>query len=77
MSAPDFYTLEPGHEPQGEMIATAAIRSCAICDHIVSGMGGPGVPSICPQCFTLLRHGQIKINRDDVVAAVKDREGDS
>jgi hypothetical protein len=55
-------------------IATAAVRMCSICNHVVDTMGGPGDVSLCEECTTLIRRGQIKMDRDAVVKAAAETE---
>lgn len=72
MAEAPYYTLKPA-EPRGlGGISTAALRKCAICDHVVDTMGGPGVGSICPECATLIKRGQIKMDREAVEKAVSE-----
>lgn len=70
MSDKKFFPLRPEPaEPLPGSIATAALRYCDICDVLISGMGGPGYGSICWECGTLIRRGQIKLDRENVLAA--------
>lgn len=67
----DYFVIEGANEPMRGGIATAALRMCCVCDHVVAGMGGPGSGTLCCECATLLRRGQIKIDRDKVLEASK------
>ncbi len=75
MNEKKFFPLcEENAEPAPGSIATAALRFCSICDVCIAGMGGPGNGSICYECGTLIRRGQIKIDRDKVLIAIKEIE---
>lgn len=41
-------------------MATAAVRSCDLCNTIIDGMGGPGHGSICVDCADDLRRGNLR-----------------
>lgn len=54
----DELSLRETGRPGG--LATAALLSCGLCGHTISGMGGPGQTPICEPCHDLLYRGHLR-----------------
>lgn len=68
-----FFPLrEQDADPKPGSIASRALRFCSICDVRISTANGPGKGSICFECGTLIRHGKIKMDRSEVLAAFEE-----
>lgn len=75
MSSDRYFPLNPvDAEPPEGSIVTAAVLTCSICDVMIAGAGGPGDGSICWECGTLIRRGQVKMDREKVVAAYEESQ---
>lgn len=43
------------------IIANACVWTCALCDEVISGMGGPGRGEICTSCGDKIKTGTVKL----------------
>jgi hypothetical protein len=66
MKSVQYYQLEKvtEHQHNGLRIRTAAVLMCALCQHVIDGMGGPGSGVLCVPCGDALKTGQLRLMLD-------------
>ena len=66
MSKIEYYELvKQTYEVHPRQLVTAAVRSCSLCNDIISGMGGPGHGSICIPCGDDIKNRKLAYFRNN------------